>query len=183
MVDFEKLKKTDTNILWLEYLESSRRLNALLEMQANGLFTDGKKIGFRSRAQFQQPGKARLYGKDLTLGGKEISQEMVYNVVGRRFHECLKRESQKEELYELSDKELVHQVCRKERLTFFNFLRMNEVDGESITEETIKGMLNREYMVYFQREGRVADVYRPERGFRRPVLNSLNREFTFEWQK
>jgi len=157
-------------------------MNALLEMQTNALVKEGKRIGFRQRSQVHQKGKARLYAKDVTLGGKEVSQEMIYNIIGRRFHECLKRESQREELYALRDKDLIHQVCRKERLTFFNFLKMNEVDGQEITEEAIKAMLNREYMVYFQREGVVADIYRPDGVFRRPVLNELNREFRFQWE-
>ena len=50
----------------------------------------------------------------------------------------------------MGDQELVQSVCRKERLTFYNFLRMNTVGREgSLGEEQLKKMINREYQVYF----------------------------------
>ena len=62
----------------------------------------------------------------------------------------------------------MHQVCRKERLTFFNFLRLNAVTeegtvevGGALHEENIKEMLNREYQFYFKR-GNILDIYREE---------------------
>lgn len=37
----------------------------------------------------------------MTLGGKEISQSLIYNIIGKRFHECLKKESEVEGNYSL----------------------------------------------------------------------------------
>ena len=90
------------------------------------------------------------YKELITLNGKEVSFEMVYNIIGRRFHQCLKTASEKEDpqrIARLEDQELVHQICRHERLTFFNFLRLHiQKDGDiDMNEETIKEMLNREY--------------------------------------
>ena len=82
----------------------------------------------------------------------------------------------------MGDQELVHTVCRKERLTFFNFLRMNYVQeqGDVANEEAIKQMLNREYYLYFKRK-EALDIYKPHDAFiKRPALNELNRRFKVE---
>ena len=91
----------------------------------------------------------------------------------------------------MSDYELVHQVCRKERLTFYNFLRMNAVPKDdksasseflALTDEQIKEMINREYQFYFKRS-ETLDVYRGNRKFFKGfVLNELNRNFKVEFQ-
>ena len=52
----------------------------------------------------------------------------------------------------LSDAELVHQVCRKERLTFHNFLKEHTHDDVLNSEEGIKDQLNKEYAIYFRRK-------------------------------
>ena len=49
----------------------------------------------------------------------------------------------------MSDSELIHSVCRRERLTFYNLL----VERAEVPAEDVKKMLNREYTIYFQREG------------------------------
>ena len=61
----------------------------------------------------------------LLVNDKTISYDLLLNLIGRRFHECLKKESTAQPKLgdELSDGELVHTVCRRERLTFYNFLR------------------------------------------------------------
>ena len=66
----------------------------------------------------------------------------------------------------MSDSELVHLVCRNERLTFFNFLREHNSDTVLHTEEGIKEQLNREYGYYFKKEGQIGqgrevDFYGP----------------------
>ena len=78
----------------------------------------------------------------------------------------------------MGDQELVHNVCRNERLTFYNFLRMNTVGREgSLAEEDIKKMINREYQVYFKRD-REIDIYREDNAFfKKPALNEVNRRF------
>lgn len=57
----------------------------------------------------------------------------------------------------------------------------NTVDGREVTEETIKAMINREYMFYFKREGVVPNIYRPERMFQMPTLNNINRKFNLNF--
>jgi hypothetical protein len=97
-------------------------------------------------------------------------------MLGKRFHKCLKEQSENKEFCKLTDKELVHQVCRKERLTFFNFLRMNTTNGSTITEESIKEMINREYGVYFQRDTHL-DIYKGDGFVKKPAWNEVNRKF------
>ena len=62
------------------------------------------------------------------------------NVIGRKFHECLLDQSKlnPDLADKISDAELVHQVCRKERLTFYNFLTEHTLDGVAFTEESVK---------------------------------------------
>ena len=73
---------------------------------------------------------------------------MVMTMIGKRFHQCLSEEAKipgnLEKYYNMSDYDLVHNVCRKERLTFFNFLRMNAIIKPT-NEEALKEMINKEY--------------------------------------
>ena len=55
----------------------------------------------------------------------------------------------------MSDSELVHTVCRKERLTFFNFMREHTTDSVLYTEEFLKDQLNKEYGHYFKKDGKI----------------------------
>ena len=89
----------------------------------------------------------------------------MVNIVGRKFHQCLLDESKERPdlANELTDAQLVHQVCRKERLTFYNFLAEHTVNGIAVNEESIKDQLNREYGFYFKKQGepniREIDIY------------------------
>ena len=47
-----------------------------------------------------------------------------------------------------------------------------------MTEEKIKDLINREYMIYFNRD-RKADIYREDTIFYRPYSNPVNRKFSF----
>ena len=62
----------------------------------------------------------------MTVGGKLVSYEMLLGMINRRFHECMQRHKKDKikmnEIIRMDDQELVHTVCRKERLTLFNFL-------------------------------------------------------------
>ena len=99
------------------------------------------------------------------VNGKTISYDLMLNVIGRKFHTCLLDESKaKPDLANtLSDAELVHQVCRHERLTFYNFLKEHTVNGLAVSEESVKEQLNREYGFYFKKKdqtgGRKLDIY------------------------
>ena len=108
-----------------------------------------------------------------TINGKPVSYQMMYTVIGKRFHECLEKESKARPTLadDISDAELVHTVCRKERLTLFNFLMEHQHDYELYKEEQIKGMINKEYGMYFRERNqpkgmtRVVDVYGDARSF------------------
>ena len=91
------------------------------------------------------------------LNDKTLSYEMLMNAIGRRYHNCLKEESAKNPNLadEMSDAELIHSVCRSERLTFFNFLKEHASDMKLNTEEGIKEQLNAEYGIYFKRKDQV----------------------------
>ena len=70
---------------------------------------------------------------ELHINDKTISYQMLYNIVGRRFHQCLHSESniRPDLATQLSDFELVHSVCKKERLTFYNLLlERNDTQSE-----------------------------------------------------
>ena len=78
---------------------------------------------------------------------------MLQAMITKRFHQCLKQESQsieKKSLYfSLPDHELVHKVCRRERLTLYNFLKFHVAD-QGLTDrsefdtETLIATLNEE---------------------------------------
>ena len=94
-------------------------------------------------------------GKEVpVINDKTISYDLLLNLLGMRFHECLKLESkEKPNLADtLTDADLIHKVCRKERLTFFNFLREHTSDTVLHTEENLKERLNNEYGYYFPKK-------------------------------
>ena len=100
----------------------------------------------------------------VVINDKTISYELLLNVIGRRFHECLRKESTDRPKLadEISDAELVHTVCRRERLTFYNFLKEHTSDTVLHTEEGLKASLNKEYGLYFKKgesNGRQIDIY------------------------
>ena len=93
-------------------------------------------------------------------------------MINRRFHECMQRHKNDKEkmnkIIRMSDGELVHSVCRKERLTLFNFIKSHLNDQYltqgsinfennksnspqlSLNEERIKEIINSEYAFYFR---------------------------------
>jgi len=60
-------------------------------------------------------------------------------------------------------------VCRKERLTFYNFLIEHTVNEQGNTAEQIKTSINGEYGIYFRKQNqpeglaRKVDIYREKR--------------------
>ena len=95
---------------------------------------------------------------------------MLYSITARRFHECLNLEAnvvdKKAIYFSMTDSELVHSVCRRERLTLFNFLKSHLCDhgrthlqklenagiATTLTEERIKDLIHVEYQHYFKRK-------------------------------
>ena len=69
-------------------------------------------------------------------------------------------------------------MCRKERLTFYNFLRLHLIDENEHNDERIKEMINREYMIYFERE-KVADIYEEANPF--SFRNKLDKKFNINF--
>ena len=83
---------------------------------------------------------------------------MIYAMVNKRFHTCLRKEAQSNDTkalyFSYSDYDLVHKVCRKERLTLFNFMKMHVADENrvlgieqsglisSLNEERIKELIH-----------------------------------------
>ena len=120
---------------------------------------------------------------------------MLLNVIGRRYHDCLRTESANNPNLadEMSDAELIHSVCRSERLTFYNFLKEHNSDPKLNTEEGLKDQLNAEYGIYFKRKDQVTqsremDFYEDpwwmmvKRGSSLRG-NTLNKHFNVEYEK
>ena len=143
--------------------------------------TEIKRVKTTATQQYDKETQFPWYEEQFSINGKEVSQELLYNLIGKRFHECLKAESKQEKYFNYTGKELVHEICRKERLTFYNYLRLNAVDGEKLKEEDIKLMLNREYMVYFGLNS-IPDIYAEESIFYRPYANPIDRKFSFSFE-
>lgn len=59
---------------------------------------------------------------------------------------------------------------------------MNTINGRDVTDETIKDMINREYMLYFKRQEQVADLYARESMFDLFTINNINKRFTVSYQ-
>ena len=136
VIDLERLSKDPKNKLWQELQESSLRFNQLMQMKLTEEIPSHARVGFIRTSSSQQPQykenhESNSYKELLTINGKEVSFDLLYNMIGKRFHQCLSEQAKVpgniEKYYQTSDYELVHQVCRKERLTFYNFLRMNAV--------------------------------------------------------
>jgi hypothetical protein len=79
-----------------------------MDMYVNNEIKEGKEFELINQDTLEQNNPLRLHDKDILIGGKEVSQELIYNILGKRFHECLKQQSQVKENYELSDKDLIH---------------------------------------------------------------------------
>mmetsp|Transcript_8606 Transcript_8606/g.14543 ORF Transcript_8606/g.14543 Transcript_8606/m.14543 type:complete len:89 (-) Transcript_8606:273-539(-) len=73
-----------------------------------------------------------LFDQIITVGGKPVSFIFVHDYVSKAFHQCLKKEVRKmnrrDEFDSMTDYELVHNVCRKERLTLYNLYKMHFVN-------------------------------------------------------
>ncbi|CAI2380124.1 unnamed protein product [Moneuplotes crassus] len=83
----------------------------------------------------------------------QINQAAVYNIIAKRFHDCMKEESKQmtpEYLSKTRDWELVHNHCAYERLTLFNYLR--QYNRSETSDNAIKHLLLKEYSFYFGRE-------------------------------
>ena len=120
---------------------------------------------------------------------------MLLNAIGRRYHNCLSTESAKNPNLadEMSDAELIHSVCRNERLTFFNFLKEHASDPKLNSEEGLKEQLNAEYGIYFRRKDQVTKAREME-FYEEPWWmivrrgsslrgNTLNKRFNVEYEK
>ena len=57
---------------------------------------------------------------------------------------------------------------------------MHNINGNDVTDEKIKEMINREYMIYFKRE-RVADIYALDSPFEPLRINPLNKSFNINF--
>lgn len=75
---------------------------------------------------------ATVQSELITVADKVVSFEMVKGMIAKRFHTCMKEQAESKEnkalYFSMSDSELVHTVCRKERLTLFNLMRFHLAD-------------------------------------------------------
>eukprot|EP00347_Sterkiella_histriomuscorum_P007632 403348171 len=117
-VDKQNLKQDDNNVLFLEQQESERRLQRLKQMLETKEFKEGKQIQFSpTSASPQQQLKINAFKEQIVIDGKEVSQELIYNLIGKRFHSCLNESSKNLKPYQdLSNKELIHQVSHQLRI-------------------------------------------------------------------
>ena len=106
-----------------------------------------------------------MHGENMSISDRLLAFDMIQSMINRRFHSCLKDASQdkklRDEVMLLSDRELVSKVCRKERLTLYNFLKTHyadqfrdggtqvldaaadgEVFSSSLNEERIKDLIH-----------------------------------------
>ena len=150
--------------------------------------------------QIDYPGFT-LQDRLITVGGKVVSYEMLYAMIAKRFHQCLHKEAsnvQNRAIYaEMPDNQLVHKVCRKERLTLFNFLKYHMCDynrsvqsklefasGENIittnNEERLKDLINKEYEHYFRRKNGI-DIYATQMFKTDVIFNDLKSKIEVEY--
>ena len=77
---------------------------------------------------------------------------MIFRIITKRFHDCLKatkNETPIEEIVNMNDWELIHNIWAYERLTLFNYLRMTNPNSG---EEKFKKLIFQEYGYYFGRK-------------------------------
>jgi len=139
--------KSETNILYQEEQAQTLKLNKLRDMLLSGEIK-----GFINLVPPESP--TFCFERDVTLNKKPIRQEIVYQRTAQNFHACLKREAKKKEAYrEMRDTELVRRVCPRERITLYNYLKVNSVDEVRRSDKELKELINAEYGHYFGREG------------------------------
>lgn len=179
----DKLKTStldDENLILKEQQVARERLEKLSQVSEKALQFQRYDASY-SRTSQRNDFPSQTFNKEVpVINEKTVSYGLLLNVIGRRFHECLQQESKsKPDLAEkLSDSELVHQVCRKERLTFYNFLKEHTHDQLLNSEEGLKEQLNKEYGIYFHKNDPVeiygAQYLKADSVFRG---NSLNKRF------
>ena len=124
-----------TNILYLEQLKAHQIYSQIVLMSKTGLIKRGHQLDSIKLDMHKPDGNfpaTTLYDRSLTIGGKQISHEMIHAIVSRKFHACLKKEASSNDTkalyFSYSDYDLIHKVCRKERLTLYNFMKMHMAD-------------------------------------------------------
>ena len=106
--DLEKIAHDQGNVLFLEQQKAVEIYNQIMKMQLEGHVKYGHKIDFvdvRNKEEIlEETGypQCTLHGSQMTISGKYVSYEMLYAIVAKRFHSCMKVESaDKERLREL----------------------------------------------------------------------------------
>ena len=176
--------ENETNLLTIERDEARRRIESLRQLSEEPLEFQSVKQGKCDQHNYD---KTRT--KLAFINGKTVSHEELLYQISTRFQKCLKTKSQEHpELSELSDSQLVHQVCRTERLTYFNFLMDHHRDLVGFQEEQIKRLIHREYAVYFKKTGtkqgyvRDLDIYGNSQIQKLVKGNSFEERFSVEFK-
>ena len=140
----------------------------------------------------------------MAIADRLLNYDMLWAMVNKRFHKCLKEETESavrmNQIAKLDDQDLVRNICPRERLTLYNFLKTHlsdqhrssasktieasgagEAFASSLNEERIKQLIHKEYCHYFRRPS--LDIYRGDKMFRRPdSYNDLRAKFNIEFQ-
>ena len=95
VADADSLSQDPTNKLRTQLEESSLRLSQIKQMQLTGELTPESRFGSRSAKESDQENirdnhERSSYREYLTLNDKEVSFDLVYTMLGKRFHECLR---------------------------------------------------------------------------------------------
>ena len=89
-------------MLFLEQQKAVEIYNKIMTMQQEGHIKYGHKIDFvdvRNREEIlKETGypATTLHSSQMTVSGKFVSYEMLYAIVGKRFHNCMRVESAKD---------------------------------------------------------------------------------------
>ena len=98
VAESDSLLPDPSNKLRSQLEESSLRLSQLKQMQLTGELGSQSRFGSRSVKESDQENirdnhEKCSYREFLTLNDKEVSFDLVYTMLGKRFHECLRDSS------------------------------------------------------------------------------------------
>ena len=149
------LKESEQNILLKEQEVARELFGQILAMRDEGLIKHGREIELKVvRGNIEATGDkeevlkeieiAKQLQKDtgrpvfttheenLAIAGRLLNYDMLWTMVNKRFHQCLKQETDSavrmNQIAKLDDQDLVRTICPRERLTLYNFLKTHLAD-------------------------------------------------------
>jgi len=95
--------------------------------------------------------------KKFDLKDIELDNMVIHEYISKKFYVCLeksRRELGTVKISELDDYQLISKVCRNERLTLYNYLKLNKnseaTEMSNMTDQQIKDYINSEYIKIFK---------------------------------